>query len=575
MALSKEWDMGTKTNKDATKSEVSTVEDAGQKSSDGLVLNNPEETATAVSSSVSGSPVSDSSGDLNDEKQVVSPQKESDASEEQLTEVRQETAESDSNNQGASEKAGSTPTAVDETEKDTPNQGEPIEDDSKVEPIVETIYLDDSKVGIQYSNYPLSSSVLKALNEMGHQYLSRYQQTLLDCFTLGDERWFSVNLASNRGLIVGTYLVDLAQTDLTKTTSVLCVAVPKIRSYFERDLLAIAKYTGVRILSVSDDVYDVDDASIVDEVPNIVIASIENIARLKEKLDFSTVEVLYFDEVEKTIRDAENVFVDFVNEGFGGQVLMQSSYYSEALIETIHKCKPNLNPTRIFKIHKNSPAIYSLQGTDEDVNWQEGLEHIVPHYLLQRLVIISAVDGKSIADWLRIRGWDVYDATNHAEIPANVVEDLKENRVQIVILHQEHLQQSTLEFEVLVQLDDINGEEQTLIKKNKRLQAMFYKGKIGDTLAGAVVSPLSDLTAIKHSQRVGHSLRQNVLNGTNSDWGDMVDDLLAQPDGKQLIGEALRLALQHKRGEQGYIRSSVYKLENRDVFQRRNRRKSR
>ena len=89
-------------------------------------------------------------------------------------------------------------------------------------PNVETVYLDDNKVGVRYDNYPLSTEVIKALDELGHRYLSRYQQSLLDILTLGEDRWFSINLASNRGVIIGAYLVDLAQTDLSRTT-VVCV----------------------------------------------------------------------------------------------------------------------------------------------------------------------------------------------------------------------------------------------------------------------------------------------------------------------------------------------------------------
>ena len=191
--------------------------------------------------------------------------------------------------------------------------------EGKQPPNVETLYLDDSKVGIRYDNYPLSTEVIKALDELGHRYLSRYQQSLLDILTLGEDRWFSINLASNRGVIIGTYLVDLAQTDLTKTTAILCVAVPKIRSYFQRDLLSIAKYTGVKILSVDD---ELPQRFRLEEQPNIVIASIEMVTRLTEQIDMSGVEVVYFDEVEKTIRDAEEQFVGFVEQHSFPQVVL-------------------------------------------------------------------------------------------------------------------------------------------------------------------------------------------------------------------------------------------------------------
>jgi len=528
--------MGTKTNNDKS-----------NRSGDNSDLNKSEETTSVVSSSVSESQSS--------AKEI-----------EEVAPSAQQAGQSKEDEQSSQVSDGS----IKSTSDNEPGESTEIVEPEKTEPIVETVYLDDSKVGIQYSNYPLSSAVVKALNEMGHRYLSRYQQTLLDSFTAGEERWFSVNLASNRGLVIGTYLVDLAQTDLTKTTSILCVAVPKIRSYFERDLLAIAKYTGVRILSIPN---ELPEGFVIDEVPNIVIASIENVARLKSMLDFSTLEVLYFDEVEKTIRDAEALFLDFVNQGYSQQVVMQSSYYSQSLIETVHQCKPELNPTRIFKHHKTTPAVYSIQNSDEDVEWVTCLEQILPHYLLQRMIIVSSNVGEAIQSWLSVRGWDTFNASSLNELPDNVVEDLKENRIQILILNEEQFMQNTFEFEVLIHLDDVNGEEQVFLKKNKRLQAMFYKSSKDTT--SETRSSLADLTSVKHSENVVHMLRQQVLNRATSDWSDTVDELLAQPDGKHLLGEALRLALQNKRGEQGYIRSNVYKLESRDVFQKRNRRKSR
>ena len=72
-----------------------------------------------------------------------------------------------------------------------------------------------------------------------------------------------------------------------------------------------------------------------------------------------------------------------------------------------------------------------------------------------------------------------------------------------------------------------------------------------------------------------HALRQNSLQELGTDWTSLVDDILKEVDGRQLLGEALRLALQSKRGQQGYIRSVVYKSDNKDVFQRRNRKRTR
>ena len=455
-------------------------------------------------------------------------------------------------------------------EQDPPKEVSPA-------PTVETIYLDDSKVGIRFDNYPLSPEVIKALGDGGHQYLSRYQQTIFDTLTLGLDRWFSVNLSSNRGLIIGTYLVDLAQTDLSKTTSILCVAVPKIRGYFERDLLSIAKYTGVKILSVEQ---ELSEDILLEETPNIVIASIEMVARLQEHLNLSDVEVLYFDEVEKTIRDAEDVFVGFVNGFNFPQVVLQSSYYSDELIESVHRCKPDLDPTRLYKQHKNAPMVYALSKASEletkEHNWQTMLELVLPKILLSRVVILTS-DGTSVSQWLQTRGWDAVDTTQEESIVPSVKDDLRDNRVQMVLTNKQvFLATNALEFDVLIAIDKITEDEEDIVKKNRRASLIVLCDHSEPTLHGIEVQALSEFKgSLNRSDSVIHSLRQDVIQELSTDWTAVVDDILEEVDGRQLLGEALRLALQSKRSQQGYIRSTVYKLENKDVFQRRNRKRSR
>ena len=73
-------------------------------------------------------------------------------------------------------------------------------------------------------------------------------------------------------------MVDLAQTDLSRTTGIVCSS-SKICSYFQRDLLANAKYTGVKILSVDEELPE--DFHLVEQ-PNIVVASIEMVTQLGE-----------------------------------------------------------------------------------------------------------------------------------------------------------------------------------------------------------------------------------------------------------------------------------------------------
>ena len=477
---------------------------------------------------------------------------------------------------------GSSTALVDATDSEAESVKQPDEaDDSQSASAdkpqnVETLYLDDSKVGVRFDNYPLSAEVLKALADGGHQYLSRYQQVVFDILTIGVDRWFSVNLASNRGLIIGTYLVDLAQTDLTKTTSILCVAVPKIRGYFERDLLSIAKYTGVKILSVGEELSA--DIQLQDK-PNIVLASIEMVSRLKEHLDLSEVEVVYFDEVEKTIRDAEDVFVDFVNTHAFPQVVLQSSYYSDALIESVHRCKPALDPTRLYKQHNNGPIFYTTELETDAVNWRAVMKILLPKVLLSRVVVLIN-DGAEMSQWLQTQGWDAIDTTADESIAPSVVDDLRENRVQLVLTTKQlFLTTNPLDFDVLVSIDKLTAgddKDDEIVKKNRRASAIVLCGYAEETFNDVEVQSLSMLNGeFNHSQSVIHSLRQETLQGMTTDWTSLVDDILQEVDGRQLLGEALRLALQSKRAQKGYIRSSVYKLENKDVFQRRNRKRTR
>ena len=445
-------------------------------------------------------------------------------------------------------------------------------------PNVETVYLDDSKVGIRYDNYPLSTEVIKGLDDLGHRYLSRYQQSLLDLLTLGEDRWFSINLASNRGVVIGAYLVDLAQTDLSKTTAILCVAVPKIRSYFQRDLLSIAKYTGVKILSVDD---ELPAEYRLEEQPNIVIASIEMVTRLTEQIDMSGVEVVYFDEVEKTIRDAEEQFVGFVEQHSFPQVVLQSSYYSASLIESVHKCKADLDPTRLYKRHQNMPSVYAYKQADslgQPVDWQVFFHAVLPKVLLSRIVVLTD-DGAAVSKWLRKNGWDTVERGELESLSSKDLDGLRENRIQILVTNKQVLLQTKgIEYDVLLSLDSLTDADAPLLRQNKRVQTviLYQEPSPSEVFSEVVVEPLSDFDgASNRSESMVHALRQNSLQELGTDWTSLVDDILKEVDGRQLLGEALRLALQSKRGQQGYIRSVVYKSDNKDVFQRRNRKRTR
>lgn len=443
----------------------------------------------------------------------------------------------------------------------------PVEE--KPEPIVEIVYLDDSKVGTKFEHYPLSGAVVRALSENGDQYLSRYQQLMLDTFTIGEDKWFSVNLASNRGTVIGAYLVDLARINLQQTTVILCVAVPKIRHYFERDFLAIAKYTGVKILSVHE---KLEGPLSLSEVPNIVIASIEGLGQLKEHqlIDLSSVEVLYFDEVEKTIRDDEDGFVNFISETNAPQVLMQSSYFSEEVIASVHKCKPELHPTRIFKHHQKGPDVFASVS-----KWDSQVQSIVSASLLQRLVFVTDDPNKAndCHEVLKGIGCDVYNGLNSDEVQLRSDFDaLRENRLQVLLVTTEQfLAAEQVEFDVLVALESIpESVQSSMCNKYKRVATIIVLDSVSEIFANLEASPLEGwLRSTEPVSAIVASLREGMLTATQTDWTKVVDEILQTPDGKQLLGEALRVALQTKRAEQGYIRSSVFKMERKDIYQRR------
>ncbi len=473
---------------------------------------------------------------------------------------------------GASEsnEADNSKDSLDQTQEPEENvEVEESVEESVEEPIVETVYLDDSKVGTTFANYPLSESVLKGLSNAGHQYLSRYQQVLLNSMTLGENKWFSINLASNRGVVIGAYLLDLALYKPDGVSAILCVAVPKIRQYLENDLLTLGQFTGVKILSIHE---PLEEGFELDEVPNIIIAPIEELQKLKEKLDFSTVETLYFDEVEKTIRDSRDDFVDFVGQYPVPQVLLQSSYYSAELVSAVHQVLPEIHPTRIYKNYGSDLQCFAVSESESC-----SVDTVLTTTMLQRSVIIVDDQGLStLTSQLQRNGWDVEGAIDD-ETVQSLLDSLRENRLQTVVMTQERfLQAQHVEFDVLIFMTSPSIEEVIECKrKYKRLATLVFLSPWVDESDSLTVQPISEFVA--HRDRHGvvvDCLREGFFTKDEVDWTALVDDILQQTDGKQLLGEAVRVALEQKRSQQGYIRSHVYKLEKKDVFQRRNRRKS-
>ena len=132
------------------------------------------------------------------------------------------------------------------------------------------------------------------------------QQAQLDHFLRGSDWWVSANLATNRGVMIGGYLVDRAMAMPDGVSAVMCVAVPKIRQYFESDLLTLAKYTDVRILRLEKPLRSEDTLS---GTPNIIIAPIEALQGIGDRLDLSNLQVVYFEQLE-TSRGRPNSQVD-------------------------------------------------------------------------------------------------------------------------------------------------------------------------------------------------------------------------------------------------------------------------
>ena len=260
--------------------------------------------------------------------------------------------------------------------------------------------------------------------------------------------------------------------------------------------------------------------------------------------------------------------------------MLQSSYYSDDLIQSVHRCKPDLDPVRLYKQHNNAPMVYAASMDSEleteAQRWQAMLEYVLPKTLLSRVVVLTS-DGASVNQWLQTRGWDVVDTTQQDSIAHGVTDSLRENRVQLLLINKSlFLATNALEFDVLIAIDKITEDEEEIVKKNRRTSLIVLCDHSDPTFHDVEVRPLSEFKgSLNRSDSVIHSLRQDVIQELSTDWTDLVDDILNEVDGRQLLGEALRLALQSKRSREGYIRSTVYKLENKDVFQRRNRKRSR
>jgi hypothetical protein len=201
--------------------------------------------------------------------------------------------------------------------------------------------------------------------------------------------------------------------------------------------------------------------------------------------------------------------------------------------------------------------------------------------VLNRVVLLVESSIHEYMGWFQTHGWDAIDVTSHETIDAKDVDDLRENRTQILLMTKDQfLASSSIEFDTLLIECSIDEEyvEQTLRKHKKISDIYLLNGNayLETNVFGEVeVEHVVQVSSNRRKDTVTNILRQNVLSDIKTDWNALVGDILEEPDGHQLLGEALRLAMRLKRAEQGYIRSSVYRLESTDVFQKRHRRKSR
>jgi hypothetical protein len=368
--------------------------------------------------------------------------------------------------------------------------------------------------------------------------------------------------------MIGSYLVDCALANVNKVTAIMCVAVPKIRQYFQSDLLNLAKYTDVTILRLDK---PLSSESKLSATPNIIIASVEALEGLGEYLDLTGLDVVYFDEIEKSFRDNFDLVTQMVTSWSEPQKIIQSSFYSKDLVAKVRHSSP-LNPTRLYRTHpsKTCDIQYSSKGGNELI------QGLLAKYFLNRFIfIVPKEESTEMFGVLKSLGVDL--ALVNVEMDAKdlqkVFDSLRENRLQVVIADLETIASlSSFETDYLVFTDSEDGiSEADVSPYSKQCRTLVLLNCSDETLIERSSGSIDDILESvpdKGDSMIALMRRESGID-FDSEWTSIAERVLSEPDGKQLLGQALRVFLQQSRSNEGYMHSQVYRLETRDVYQRR------
>lgn len=436
---------------------------------------------------------------------------------------------------------------------------------------VETIFVDAYPIGSRVIDQPLSEPVVAALQANGLNYLTRYQQALLDYVTLGDDWWVAANLSSSRGMTMGAYLVDVALGIPEQLSVIVCVAVPKVREFFTRDLLSVAQFTDLKILML-DTALDAETALM--DTPNILVAPVDVVFGLRERLDMQHVQVLYLDEMEKSLRDCEDVVQQLCLHFESVQRIVQTSYFSATLNPQVEAAIPGLVPHRFRKtFNKREWSIYH-----SELTWNEVSPLLLANSLLARyLVVVSPAEmDEMVAHCLKV-GFDVEQVTTETDtnVASKMFDRLKDNRIQMLFTTKEVLESHNtdhFETDFLVVKGDVAAADWDILNGfRKKVRSLLLLEYSEAEWQGQEIASIQELCPYDQSlaDSILQAVRAQSMELSQEIWSDAADSLLNSPDCKELVGMLIQTFLQRSRGEVGYIHSSIYKMESRDLFQRR------
>lgn len=486
-----------------------------------------------------------------------------------------ESKTSESNESAETEEASvsdTSSTSLDSSDDSSPETVSEDTEPQEVEEIqVETINVDSYPIGTRVIDQPLSEPIVAALHAHGLNYLTRYQQALLEYMMLGEDWWVAANLSSSRGTTVGAYLVDVALANPEHLSVIVCVAVPKVREFFTKDLLTVAQFTDLKILMLDS---ALDEGFELEETPNILIAPVDVVHGLNDSIDMNHVQVLYLDEMEKSLRDCGELVQQVCTRFQSVQRIVQTSYFSATLNPQVDTAIPGLLPHRFRKTFNSREwSIYRTEQT-----WTEVSSSVLANNLLSRYLILVQPDSilQFVADCTRL-GLDTDHLTKASDsaIVSKAFDRLKDNRNQVLFVTPDVLQSNHFEhFEtdfLIVDAGIAADLWDVLNQYRKKVRSLLLVECTLEEWQGRATNPIQQLCPHEQSlsDAVLQSLRTQSMESNQDIWTDVVQVLMDSPDKEELIGLLVQTFLQHSRGEVGYVHSSVYKLESRDLFQRR------